>query len=279
MLIGGRVFPALICAAMLTGCGLSVPETRDFPNNTTPVSNDLLVQAIIISVHCELEDAVTRVINDDAATAHANGSFYAQFLRGWGAQVALTLTLDERSIVNPTGTYTSASTLLSIFSLSGALSATAEALRIEKVNYYYKVTELYLGPHRKCERDINPPRDSLLIRSDLKLYEWLSAFVTGAASGVITSAGKQNVLSHEIAFELVASGSLTPAWTLVRGSVNQGGALLTGIRNRRHDLLITFGPLDNTQSGSFLIPIAEQTHISSQVISGVSGGLRNTPGQ
>jgi len=277
MLIRGRAFPAVICAAMLAGCGLSVPEIREFPNNGTPVSNDLLVQAIIISVHCELEDAVTRVINDDAATAHANGSFYAQFLRGWGAQVALTLALDEKSIVNPSGIYTPVSALSSVLYLSGALSATAEASRIEKVNYYYKVGELYLGPHRKCERDTNPPRDSLLIQSDLKLYEWLSAFVTGAASGVITSVGKQNVLSHQITFELAASGSLTPSWTLVRGSANQS-TLLMGTRHRRHDLLITFGPLDDTQSGSFLVPIAEQTHISSQVISGVSGGLRNAAG-
>jgi hypothetical protein len=58
MLIRGRAFPALICAAMLTGCGLSVPEMRDFPNNGTPVSNDLLVQAIIMSVHCELKGHV-----------------------------------------------------------------------------------------------------------------------------------------------------------------------------------------------------------------------------
>src|SRR5215471_263054 len=133
MLIRGRAFPAVICAAMLAGCGLSVPEMREFPNNGTPVSNDLLVQAIIISVHCELEDAVTRVINDDAATAHANGSFYVQFLRGWGAQVALTLALDEKSIVNPSGIYTPVSALSSVFSLSGALSATAEASRIEKL--------------------------------------------------------------------------------------------------------------------------------------------------
>ncbi len=275
----GLALSALFSAVMLTGCGLFVPEIRDFPNDTTEVKNNLLVQAIVISIHCELEDAITSVINEDAATAKANGFFYAQFLRKWGAEVALTLQLDEKSIVSPNGVYTPISPLSSVFSLSGGLSATADATRIDKVNYYYKVSELYLGRDRKCERDKNPPPDSLLIQSDLKLHEWLSAMVTGVASGVITGVGKQNVLSHEIAFDIATSGNLTPAWKLVRGTVNQSGSLLTASRDRKHDLTITLGPLDTTQSGNFLIPIAESAHVSSQLISGVTTGFRNAVAQ
>jgi hypothetical protein len=269
MLSSWRTIPALVGVAMLGGCGLFVPEIRDFPNNTSTVSNNLLVQAIIISIHCELEDAVTRVINDDIATAPANRFYYAQFLRKWGAEVALTLTLDEKSVVNPSGIYAPLSPLTSVFTLGGGLSASAEATRVEKVNYYYKVSELYLGPNRKCERDVNPPRDSLLIQSDLKLYEWLSAMINGTATGIITSVSNQNVLSHEITFDIVTTGNLNPAWTLVRGSIDQGTTLLMGSRDRKHDLLVTFGPLDKSQSGTFLTPIAEQTHISSQLISGI----------
>jgi hypothetical protein len=279
-MLGTRLaLPVLFCAVMLGGCGMFVPQIRDFPNGTSEVNNNLLVEAIVISIHCEIEDAVTQVINDDAVTAKANGYFYAQFLRKWGAQVALTLTLDEKSIVNPSGVFTPISPLTSVFSLSGGISATTDAMRIDKVNYYYKVSELYLGRDRKCVRDTNPPSGSLLIQSDLKLHEWLAAMVTGVASGVITGVGKQNVLSHEITFDIVTSGNLSPSWKLVRGTVNAGSTLLTGSRDRKHDLVITFGPLDTTQSGSFLIPIAESTHISSQLVSGVTSGFRSVVGQ
>jgi hypothetical protein len=274
-----RSIPVFIGAVMLGGCGLYVPEVRDFPNGRSTVSNNLLVQAIIISIHCELEDAVTRVINDDIATAKANRFYYAQFLRNWGAEVALTLTLDEKSVVNPSGIYAPLSPLTSVFTLSGGLSATAEATRVDKVNYYYRVSELYLGPNRKCVRDDNPPKDSLLIQSDLKLYEWLSVMVNGTATGIITSVSNQNVLSHQITFDVVTTGNLNPAWTLVRGSIGQGTTLLAASRDRKHDLLVTFGPLDKSQSGTFLTPIAEQTHISSQVISGISGASRVTGGR
>src|SRR5450432_985163 len=225
-----RAIPALLSAMMLTGCGVLVPQIRDFPANTSEAQNNLLVQAIVVSVHCELEDAVTSVINADANTAKANGFFYAQFLRKWGAQVALTLQMEEKSIASPNGVFLPASPLTSVFSLSGGLSGTADATRTDKVNFYYKVSELYLGRGRKCDRDVNPPADSLLIQSDLKLREWLDAMINGVASGVVTSVGKQNVLSHQITFEVITSGNITPAWKLVRGTINQSGSFLTASR-------------------------------------------------
>jgi hypothetical protein len=170
---------------------------------------------------------------------------------------------------------TPASPASSVFTLSGGLSGTADAVRVDKVNFYYKVTELYLGRNGKCYRDTNPPKDSLLIQSDLKLREWLDAMVNGVATGQITAVGKQNVLSHEITFELTTSGNITPAWKLMRATVNQSGSLLSASRDRKHDLVITFGPLDTSQSGFFLIPLAENTHISSQLTSGITSGFLN----
>jgi hypothetical protein len=119
----------------------------------------------------------------------------------------------------------------------------------------------------------------LLIRSDLKLGEWLNAMTNSVATGQVTSVGKQNVLSHEITFEVATSGNVAPAWKLVRATVNQSGSLFSTSRDRKHDLLITLGPLDTSQSGSFLIPIAENTHISSQITNGVTTGFKNSLGQ
>ena len=156
---------ALFSATMLAGCGLFVPQIRDFPNNTD-IGDDVLVQAIVDSIHCELEDAVTSTINDNLQTARENGFNYSKFLQGWGAEVALTLTLDEKSSISPSGTFAPVSPVTSVFTLAGGLSASADANRVDKVNYYYKVSELYRGRRGgKCQRDTNPntPRESLLI--------------------------------------------------------------------------------------------------------------------
>jgi hypothetical protein len=268
--------PALLGALTLAGCGTYVPEIRDFPNNGTSAQNNQLVQAILVSVRCEIQDAVTKVINADLESGRINGSFAAQFLRGWGAQVALTLQLEEKSAINPNGVYAPLTPLTSLFTLSAGFEASADATRIDKVNYKYKVSDLYLGPGgRRCIRDENPPRDSLLIQSDLKLGEWLSAMINGTATNIITSVGKENVLSHQVTFEVITSGDITPAWKLVTGSINQSGTFLAAKRDRTHDLVITFGPLDGGRTGNFLIPIAESTHIQSQLSSGITTGFKS----
>jgi len=265
---------AFLGAALLAGCGTQVPQIRDFPNNNTVADNNELVQAIIVSIHCELKDAVTKVIN-----ARAHNYYTAEFLKKWGAQVGLTLQLEEKTTVSPNTVYLPPSPPSSIFTLAGGLTGTADATRIDKINFYYKVSELYLGPNGKCQRDDNPPHDSLLIQSDLKLAEWLDVMVNGVATGHITSIGNENVLSHQITFQVTTSGNVTPAWKLVRATVNQSGSFLMASRDRKHDLLITFGPLDKTKSGNFLVPIAESTHISSELASGITSGFKNALGQ
>jgi hypothetical protein len=262
----------LFAASILSGCGTMVPEIRDFPNNTSYAQNNALVQAIVRSIHCELEDAVTNVINNDNTST-------ATFLKKWGAQVALTLQLEERTTLNPNTVWTPPSPATAIFSLAGGVTGSADATRIDKVNYYYKVSDLYLGKYGQCSRDQTAPTDSLLIQSDLKLAEWLNVMVNGVATGNIDAVSDKNVLSHEITFEIDTSGNVTPAWKLVHVTVDQSGSLLSASRNRGHDLIVTFGPLDKTNKGSFLIPIADSTHISSQTVSGINSAFRILVGQ
>ena len=268
-----RLLGALLGGLILAGCGTAVPEIRDFPNNKGEAQNNVLVQAIIVSIRCELQDAVTSVINEGNPSS---ANFYKAFLGQWGAQVALTLRLDEKTSVSPSGIY---APLGSIFSFGGGLSGTADATRVDIVNFYYKVSDLYLGQGRKCERDANPPSGSLLIQSDLKLKDWLDVMVNGVSTNNITAVGNKNVLSHQITFDITTSGDVTPAWKLVNGAINQRGSFLSASRDRKHDLIITFGPLDKTNSGNFLIPIAENTHELSQLANGISTGVQNAPRQ
>ena len=62
---------------------------------------------------------------------------------------------------------------------------------------------------------------------------------------------------------------------LAGGTINPSGPFLSASRDRTHDLLITFGPLDKPSSGRSLISIAEQSHFSSQITSGINNGLRS----
>jgi hypothetical protein len=198
---------------------------------------------------------------------------YDKFLKKWGAQVALTLRLDEQTSVSPSGLF---GLPHAAFSLVGGASGTADATRVDIINFQYKVSELYLGPEGKCQRDTSAPTDSLLIQSDLKLREWLDVMFLGVATGQITRLSNKNVLSHQVTFDVTTSADVTPAWKLANGAINQRGLFLKVSRDRKHDLLVTFGPIDKTNSGNFLIPIAETTHELSQLTSGISTGFQNS---
>ena len=57
---------------------------------------------------------------------------------------------------------------------------------------------------------------------------------------------KSNVLSHEVKFDIISSGNLTPGWKLKQSTINGTGNFLTGSRDRTQDLILTFGPVDPT---------------------------------
>jgi hypothetical protein len=120
------------------------------------------------------------------------------------------------------------------------------------------------------------PTGSFLIRNDLKIGELIDSRTLPASTGIAstpnganTSSGDKNVLSQEITFEVVTSGDLTPTWILARATVNATGNFFSTGRDRTHDLIVTFGPLDKAQGGRSLIAIAEQSHLSPQISSGI----------
>jgi hypothetical protein len=56
-----RLLPSLIgLALMLGGCGTYVPEIQENPWASDP---DRLVVAIVGSIHCELRNAITDIVN------------------------------------------------------------------------------------------------------------------------------------------------------------------------------------------------------------------------
>jgi hypothetical protein len=241
---GGRAMFAMrwvvpiISSALISGCGLYVPEIQEFTGDK--VTGQQLVQSIAYNVTCEVQDAIDKIYNNPD---HPRKS---TFLDSWGAQIALSIQVEEKSGANPNFNWLPPSPASAVFGLAGGGTLSADATRQDKLNSYYLVSDLRtLGPCLKGTR----PGGVLLLQSDLGLEEWLRDNVTAADTGVIKYAKdysdgplKTNVLSHEIKFDITNTGNITAGWKLTRVSVNQSGNLLSATRDRTNDLTITLGP-------------------------------------
>jgi hypothetical protein len=241
-----RISVPVFLSLLLTNCGTYVPEIQEPPFGSA--AQQELVQAIVTSVHCEVINAVVDLYED--AKTYPDLRPIARNMRTWGVQMALTLKTRENSTANPSGVWTPQSLLSFTLGASGTLSS--EAIRTNILNFYYSVADL--RRRGKCKTGVQPvdyPVTSLLIRSDLKFKQWLYDQLLTAATGetqvpVSTDSPlKQNVLSHEVSFEVVTTGGINPAWKLTEANFNQSGTFLQATRDRTHDLLITMGPGDN----------------------------------
>ena len=267
-----HVLPLVIgIALMVAGCGTYVPEIQEIPG----ADSERLVQAIVGSIKCEIKDAIVWVINDD----RTNALTYAQpintnWLLDWGAQIQVTLQVNEQSTISPSGLYFP----MNIFFLGGSVSLSSSATRINILNYYYTVPEMY-NNGKYCTETVknnnrtNYPTGSLLIQSDLKLREWLLTAVRGLATDNISFDNKnaKNSISHEVKFEIITSGNVTPTWKLVHAAINPNSPLFSTSRDRTHDLLITFGPNDSATKSLGVGTPAANTNLASQI--GISNGI------
>lgn len=224
-----------IATAYVSGCGLYVPEIQDFGDQTT---GQQLVQSIIYNITCEVQDAIDDIYNNPD---HPRKS---TFLDTWGAQIALSLQVEEKSSANPVVNWLPPSSASAVFNLAASGTLSADATRQEKTNSYFTVAQL-----RKLGRCEKRPGGLLLMQSDLALFEWLNANVIAADTHKIQyskdySDGpfKTNVLSHEVKFDITNTGNITPGWKLTRVMVNQSGNLFSATRDRTNDLTITLGP-------------------------------------
>ncbi len=271
---------------LLGGCGTTVPEIEEFWG--TPDDTQIRVNAIAGQVDCELResfrDLLTRTTDSGTKTSDLD------FLKKWGAQAQLILTVEEKSAVTPSVT------LISPFSgamqtVSGAFgaSATADATRIDKVTFFYEFKN-YIGQDGTVPPP-NSPRLSCIpaggdtgtvfVYSDLKLRQWLydalmpKRMGTGDVSRATTS--DKQVISHEVKFEIVSDGNFSPAWKLVRITANSGnGAFFDARRDRTQDLIITLGPLQTAADGSKLLaPAAQSSAQASEFGASVATELRN----
>lgn len=277
--------PVLIgIALVLGGCGTYVPNIQENPWASDP---NRLVEAIVESIQCEIRQAVIYVISKDSTNPKIlnPGPHTAWLFNDWGAQVQITLTVDEQSALSPSGSY-----FPNIFTLFGGANVSSEATRTDTLNYYYTVKDFYsLGvcaPNFIATDIENHPVGSLLIQSDLKLRDWLLAVVLGKGTDQIpmnipnsakNSSNAKNAISHDVKFQVITSGNITPTWKLALATINPTAPFSTASRTRTHELLITFGPNDPTTNSLGPNSPATGTFLAQQIGSAISNaGLRNS---
>ena len=270
------IYCACECRLVLSGCGLSVPEIQENP--FAPGNGILMVQAIVQSVHCEMGNALKNVRNHDLETAKKyHQKPVTDFLLHWGTEMTLTLTIDEKSSLGPTVTWMPPSPASAVFTLGAGLGAAADATRTEKMSFYYLVPSLLNLPYCKTGVQMGD-ENSLLVRSDLKLEEWLADYLSiigtqvGQAPVTNTGALKDTVLSHDIKFDITTSGNITPSWKLTRVTANPTGPLFATSRDRAHDLTITMGPGDKT---GFIGNAAPTASAANQIGNAVASSIQS----
>lgn len=272
-----RSLAAVVVASSLSACGTYVPEIADFGGR---VEGQRLVQSILTNITCELRDAVIGLREE-----YPQGTF----LESWGIQTTLTLTIDEKGTIAPSVLWTPPSPANAIFSLASGVGFSADALRKNVINAYFLVSELEKA---RCSAELRSG-GLFLLQSDLKLSEWLFTAVSASMTKTVDFkttplAVKANVLQHEVKFEVVTSGTLTPSWKLKRVVANNSGSLFTVSRTRTHDLLITLGPAEKavvaavakngqTRMTSTFKPAqqASELHFSSVIAAGIETAVKN----
>jgi hypothetical protein len=264
------------------GCGLAVPDIQEFPGGTA--QGQVLVHDIVTNINCEVQEAIEAVYKHNTHT----------MLDNWGVQIALSLQVSEKGTVNPTLNWVPPSAATRIFNLNTGVDLSSEATRIDKLNSFFTVEEL--RKFKICAYRTNGP---MLLQSDLKLKEWLFDVLDVGTTGQVNygrntpkSTFGNDVISHEIKFEVITGGNLTPGWKLENVSINQDGQLLAANRGRIHDLTITLGPTDETlvlmkdAHGNIVKKVvarpsqaAFDSHFASQIGLAVANSIKGASGQ
>lgn len=263
--LGGAV-SALTLA--LGGCGTVVPNIQEFPDTT---GSAVLVNAITTSVSCELRNSVADVVANEklAAASWGRGRKPATtWFETWGVQVSLNLVTEERTSVNVTGNWIDPLVAPSVFTLGSGIGGSVGAVRTNKINYFFTVEELVALPWCEPGRTNGVPAGSLLITSDLKLREWLMGHMTSVLTGATTipatgNATSKNAVTHQIKFEVLTNGQVSPSWKIAEAVVNPASPFFSTSRNRVHELILVFGPID--KATNYLAAPAAGTFLAAEI--------------
>jgi hypothetical protein len=269
-------------AGPLGGCGTYTP---DIELTKEPHATAFLINKIVDNVKCELRTAVRSAITYDKANAaqQPDKKRHLQWLEGMAAKVSLKLIVDEKGTLNPGITFKqllpsavngfpNKSTVTTPQSRSLGLGAllSSDATRTENVDYTFVIKTDFLenqGIYTNAAQSCVPTGDEPL-EGDLKVQDWLDGvtfpfYLPNNVDNVVP-----DVLTHEVEFVVVASGNITPSWSLVQVSANTAASLAAAGRTNTGDLIISLGPAKGTS--------LQDAHDIAKINSGFTSALKNT---
>jgi hypothetical protein len=265
-------FLLILTALPLASCGLVTPDIQEFWGT----SGDAAAKesAIAFQARCELQKAARILVKKDIKFASAQGRQLKWLDSTWAADVLFVFTVDEKSALSPSvafnrvfpnavNTFPGKGTVTTGQSASTALAAgvSSEGYRQDKLHLFYQLSDL-VGDEKKLPSlekieavsCVPPPTNAVIFaESDLKISDWLISALdlqlTGQAQYQTPDAfATGGVLSHEVRFDIVTSGSVNPTWKLVLVSADTGSnPLFSASRDRTQDLTVTLGPGKNGQ--------------------------------
>ncbi len=273
------------------------------------------LQSAVYSLNSDKDKKIKGEFDDPRNPGHT-----VQFSRNpipetWGATLTLTLTVEELSALNPgvslntpihpaitnfSGEYLPASStplsavtypLLSTpqtysFGFGGTLSS--DATRIDKYTFYYLIKDLETDrpdcrqPNIDGQDPAHYQGSSLLLESDLGIYNWLDSTRFIRSSLGVSRKNSQEVMSYDVKFDIVSSGNVTPTWKLVRVSSGAGSLpLFNTKRERIHEMLLTFGPTADAPKGGGKQPslLSANDALAQQIGSAVGAAVKNALSQ
>jgi hypothetical protein len=299
---------AFLVVLPMCGCGTYVPDLQEFYQS--PKDGRVLVDDFVDYVACDVKRSVLQILLDDqdrAIERKRAGLPQGEtltWLKGWAAQLTFTLTVDEKSQINPgvalNAVYPNAVTNFAghpsvstpqSFSLGLAGAYSSEATRKETLSLYMNFKDftdsktLSLarrteqdGKLAECERNRNG-----FSRPDIKFMDWLAdaTLAANVQGGVLNypkalqaevKSSKKDVISHEVTFVVIYGANVNPTWKLVNFTGNNGSAPLFGVqRTNTQDVIITLGP---AVAGTLGVA-ALNTTLASQIGVSVANAIRN----
>jgi hypothetical protein len=283
-----------LCAPMLIACGTYVPQLHE-AFEQADASDPFLVQRIKQSIYCELRTAVVMEMGQ-SALANPKGQAIPD---DWGAEITLSLEVDETSAFNPGATLSKPLGGTDMFSVGLGASLSSQATRIDKYYSFFSAAQLkvpFASPDTSCQRfddngrlvDISHEGSSLLISGNLGIDPWLkSALIQQNAipsspelKGSFT---KLDVISYDVKFIVITTGTVTPSWKFLKLTAGTGSPFASANRTRTHELILTLGPSNTTvvtKNGKRKVVsspsnAASQLHFSSEIGQAVSSAIRS----
>jgi hypothetical protein len=240
------------------GCATAIPEmvTLGQPEFIQEVE---LIQLIKCELHYGAQLALEAFPGPGKGGV---GGYGVEWLKDWEAKVSLKVTVDEQQGLSPGVTYKEplsnaltffGGTVAQNFSLSGGLSVSSKATKVETIGFSYTFADL-LSDGRISDGECKHAIQNKIVVNDLKIGEFIlnKAYVANHTDAVVQNGtdAPYSAFSYESTFIVTYGGNITPVWNLIHITANSNSPLYLATRSKSHNLSITLGKVGSSYAAA-----------------------------